>query len=86
MYNIYFCKIMERNGEELAGIGGLEYIKLLYEDIKAEDLKDYAELIAKESGNELKKIIKNQYGLFKNNDYCLFFEEIEESEENNGKK
>ena len=79
MYNIFFCKITGKDETETAGISSLEYIKIMYEEIKQEELTSYSELIAENCKFIFDKIIDNQYGLFKNNkEFCLFYELIEE--------
>ena len=36
MYNIWFCEIIYRDKREPFEIGGLDYLKLVYENIKEE--------------------------------------------------
>ena len=81
MYNIWFCKIISKDTSEKSKIGGLEYIKLMYEEIEKEDLQKYAMSLCKDLKYIYGGIIDERYVLFKNDsNYCLFFEELLENE------
>lgn len=82
MYNMWFCKIIQRDENEDGGIGGLEYIEIIYNDLLENQLEEFSKLYCKENGFEFDKMIDNHYCLFKNSGYCLFFEEqLEEDED-----
>ena len=83
MYNIWFCEIIEMNQNK---INGLCYEKLLYKDIKENELLDYAKYICNDYGVNFIKIEENKYVRFNhpyqdkeneiNKNYCFFFEEL----------
>ena len=77
MYNIWFCKIISKDNKEISGIGALEYMQVMYEEIDKKELEKYAISICKELNYSYKGIIDDRYCLFDNNkEYCLFFEEL----------
>ena len=81
MYNMWFCKIISRNDKDDGGIGGLEYIEIIYNDLVENQLEEFAKDYCKDNGFEFDKMIGSHYCLFKDSDYCLFFEELLEEED-----
>lgn len=81
MYNMWFCKIMSRDKNEEGGIGCLEYIEIIYNDLLENQLEDFSREFCKNNNFNFDKMIDSHYCLFKDSDYCLFFEELLEEEE-----
>lgn len=82
MYNMWFCKIIQRDEKEDGGIGGLDYMEIIYNDLLENQLEEFSKRYCRHNGFEFDKMINNHYCLFKNSDYCLFFEEqLEEEDE-----
>lgn len=76
MYNIWFCKIVDITKDNYLGLG---YEKLIYEELKKEDILHHCIGLEKEFGKdfEFDRIDHERYVRFKNNnEYCLFIEEI----------
>lgn len=78
MYNIWLC---EYYGTIENDNCSLCYNKILYEDIKKEELEDYAKFICDEYKCNFSCIILNKYvklnnNIFENDKYCLFMEEL----------
>lgn len=76
MYNIWFCRIID---EDDNGYLSLSYEKLIYEELKKDEVERHCKGLEKEwLGNyEFDRIDHEQYVRFKNNnEYCLFIEEL----------
>ena len=77
MYNIWFCEIIYRDKREPFEIGGLDYLKLIYENIKEEYLKEYAKEYTRDYLGYNVKAIDDRYCVFKEtSNFCIFFEEL----------
>lgn len=82
-YNIWFCEYFGTLEDDNCT---LNYKKLLYEDIKGSELQNYAKTICKEYDCDdsntviLGKYVTLNWGAFVNDKYCLFFEEVDDSE------
>lgn len=72
MSNIWFCGYEEINENDF----NLEYIKLMYEEIKNEEIKEYIIHLCKELKYEFNQIIDDRYVKL-DNKYMLFIEELE---------
>lgn len=73
MSNIWFCGYEEVNENNF----NLEYIKLMYEEIKNEELEEYIIHLCKELKYQFNQIIDNRYVKL-DNKYMLFIEELED--------
>ena len=73
MNNIWFCKYEETRKNDF----NLEYIKLMYENIKNEEICEYIIHLCNELKYTFKEIIDNRYVKL-NDDYMLFIEELED--------
>lgn len=80
MYTMWFCKIIARNDKEEGRISGLDYMEVIYNDLFKTELEEFARDFCKENGFIFDKMIGNRYCLFKDSDYCLFFEELLDEE------
>lgn len=77
MYDIWFCEIIYRDKREPFEIGGLDYLKLIYTNVKKENLIDYAKEYNEDYLGYSIKAIDDRYCVFKETDkFCIFFEEL----------
>lgn len=80
MYTMWLCKITQRNNKIKSGIKRLDYMEVIYNDLFETELEEFARDFCKKNGFIFDKMIGNRYCLFKNSDYCLFFEEFLDEE------
>lgn len=73
MYNIWFCAYEEIKENDF----NLEYLKLMYEEIKMKELNNYIDYLCKELKYKNYKIIENTYVVL-DDKYMLFIEELED--------
>ena len=72
MSNIWFCKYEEVRENDF----NLEYIKLIYENIKDVEINEYIKHLCNELKYTFKEIIDNRYVKL-DDKYMLFIEELE---------
>jgi len=72
MSNIWFCKYEEIRENDF----NLEYIKLMYENIKDVEINEYIKYLCNDLKYTFKEIIDNRYVKL-DDKYMLFIEELE---------
>ena len=82
MYCMWFCKIIGKDDKEEGNISSLEYMEIIYNDLLENQLEEFSRYYCEENGFIFDKMVNNHYCLFKDSDYCLFFEELLENDDN----